>query len=185
VQNRRVTDSVDAQIVKRALLVILLALAVADPAAAARNATVDRGVVQSITSTQIVLRGLDGGTLSFTIGPRTQVLLNGVASSTSAIQPGFSAAVTHTAAGRAVLIRAFGKPRAVKQIDKGVIVSVAPTLLVLRQVDGTKVSVSVGPQTSVILDDVFATLAELRPGYLAAVLHYGAQPAREVRALKR
>jgi hypothetical protein len=47
------------------------------------------------------------------------------------------------------------------------------------------VSVSVGPQTSVILDDVPASLAELRPGYLAAVLHYGAQPAREVRALRR
>ena len=25
----------------------------------------------------------------------------------------------------------------------------------------------------------------LSPGYLAAVLHYGAQPAREVRALRR
>jgi len=171
--------------VKRALVVILLALVAVAPASAGRGASVDRGVVQSISTTQIVLRGLDGGTHSFGIAPRTQVLLNGVSASISAIQPGFSAAVTHTAAGKATVIRAFGKPRAVKQTDKGVIVSVAPTLLVLRQADGTKVSVSVGPQTSVILDDVPATLAELRPGYLAAVLHYGAQPAREVRALKR
>jgi hypothetical protein len=171
--------------VRRALVVILLALVVAAPAAAGRGATVDRGVVQSISPTQIVLRGLDGGTHSFSIAPRTVVLLNGVTSSTFAIQPGFSAAVTHTSAGKATLIRAFGKPRAAKQTDKGVIVSVAPTLLVLRQVDGTKVSVSVGPQTSVILDDVPATLADLRPGYLVAVLHYGSQPAREVRALKR
>ena len=170
---------------KRALVVALLALVVAAPASAASRVTVDRGVVQSITSTQIVLRGLDGRTLSFTIVPRTEVLLNGILSSVFAIQPGFSAAVTHTAAGKALAIRAFGKPRAVKQIDKGTIVSVSPTLIVLRQADGSKVSVSVGPQTSVILDDLPASLAELRPGYLAAVLHYGAQPAREVRALRR
>jgi hypothetical protein len=184
-QNRPVTDSVDAQIVKRALIVVLLALVAVAPANAARRVTVDRGVVQSISSAQIVLRGLDGSTLSFFIAPRTQVLLNGAPSSVSAIQPGFSAAVTHTAAGKVLIIRAFGKPRAVKQIDKGAIVSVSPTLIVLRQVDGTKVSVSVGPQTSVILDDVAALLVDLRPGYLVAVLHYGAQPAREIRALRR
>ena len=170
---------------KRALLVILLALVVAAPATAAWRNSIDRGVVQSIAPTQIVLRGLDGGTLTYTIAPRTQVLLNGVTSTASAIQPGFSAAVTHTETGKAVLIRAFGKLRAVKQVDKGVVVSVSPALLVLRQVNGTKVSVSVGPQTSVILDDVPATLTDLRPGYLAAVLHYGAQPAREVRAQRR
>jgi hypothetical protein len=171
--------------VKRALLIGLLCLVVAAPAAAASRVIVDRGVVQSISSSQIVLRGLDGSTLVFTIAPRTQVLLNGAPAGVSAIQPGFTAQVSHTAAGKALVIRAFGKPRAVKQVDKGVIASVSATLIVLREPGGGFVSVSVGPQTTVILNDVPASLSELRPGYLAAVLHYGAQPAREVRALKR
>jgi hypothetical protein len=177
--------SVETQNVKRALVIGLLCLVVAAPAAAASRVIVDRGVVQSISSFQIVLRGLDGSTLSFSIAPRTQVLLNGAPASVSAIQPGFTAQVAHTAAGKALVIRAFGKPRAAKQLDKGVIVSVSATLIVLRQIDGSLVSVSVGPQTVVILNDAPASLSELRPGYLAAVLHYGAQPAREVRAAKR
>jgi hypothetical protein len=177
--------SVETLNVKRALVIGLLCLAAAAPAGAATHVTVDRGVVQSISSSQIVLRGLDGSTLSFAIAPRTQVLLNGAPANVSAIQPGFTAQVAHTAAGKALVIRAFGKPRAVKQTDRGMIVSVAATLLVLRRADGATVSVSVGPQTSVILNDVPASLSELRPGYLAAVLHYGAQPAREVRALRR
>jgi hypothetical protein len=180
-----VTVRVETQNVKRALVIGLLSLVVAAPAAAAPRATVDRGVVQSISSSQIVLRGLDGSTLSFSIAPRTVVLLNGAPASVFAIQPGFTAQVTHTAAGKTLVIRAFGKPRAVKQVDKGVIVSVSPTLLVLRQPTGEIVSVSVGPQTSVILNDAPASLSELRPGYLAAALHYGAQPAREVRALRK
>ena len=57
--------------------------------------------------------------------------------------------------------------------------------IVLRQASGATVAVSVGPQTSVILNDVAASLSDLRPGYLAAVLHYGAQPAREITALRR
>ena len=170
---------------KRALVIVLLAFVAVAPAQAARRVQVDRGVVQSISSSQIVLRGLDGSTLSFAIVPRTVVLLNGSPSSASAIQPGFTAQVAHTAAGKALVIRAFGKPRAVKQVDKGAIVSVSSSLIVLRQADGSTVSVSVGLQTSVVLNGVPASLSDLRPGYLAAVLHYGAQPAREVRAQKR
>ncbi len=169
---------------KRALLIGLVALIAVASAGAARL-SVDRGVVQSVSATEIVLRGLDGSTLAFAILPRTQVLVNGSPANITAIQPGFSAAVTHTAAGKAMVIRAYGKVRAVKRTDKGVIVSLTPTLVELRQTDGTVVSVGVGPQTSVILNNVPASLAELRPGYLAAVLHVGTQPAREIRALRR
>jgi hypothetical protein len=111
--------------------------------------------------------------------------LNGAPASVFAIQPGFTAQVAHTAAGKALVIRAFGKPHAAKQIDKGVIVSVSATLIVLRQIDGGFVSVGVGPQTVVVLNNAPASLSELRPGYLAAVLHHGAQPAREIRAQKK
>jgi hypothetical protein len=172
--------------VKRALLVLALALVVVAPARAATRALiVDRGIVQSVSPTQIVLRGLDGSTLSFGVGPLTLVFVNGQPSSLAAIQPGFAAAVSHTAAGRAREIRAFGRERAPSQIDKGKIVSVSRTLLVLRQVDGTLVSVSVSGQTQVVLDGLPATLADLRPGYLAAALHRGAAPATRIQALRR
>src|SRR5439155_9623950 len=65
-QNRRVTDSVDAQSMKRAFVVVLLVLVVAASASAASRVTVDRGVVQSISSTQIVMRRIEGNRLSVT-----------------------------------------------------------------------------------------------------------------------
>jgi len=169
---------------KRALLVLLVALAAAAPAAAARrDLTVDRGIVQSISPTQIVLRSLDGSTLSFRIVLLTRVYLNGQPAALSSIQAGFAAAVAHDARGRAHAIRATGQRQ--KQIDKGVVVSVSPTLLVLRGTDGSTISVTVGPQTNVLLDGFPARLSDLRQGYLAAAVHYGTAPAKEVRALRR
>jgi len=171
---------------KRLLLAALVALVAAAPASAGtRDLTIDRGIVQSVSSTQIVLRGLDGTTLTLAVGPRTLVLLNGQPSTLSAIQPGFAATVAHNGSRPARAVRAFGQKRAAKQIDKGVVVSVSPSLLVLRQLDGTIVSVSVNGHTQVVLDGVPASLASLKPGFLAAALHFGTAPARQVRALRR
>ena len=171
---------------KRLLLTVVVALVAAAPASArTRDLTIDRGIVQSVSSTQIVLRGLDGSTLTLAVGPRTLVLLNGQPSTLSAIQPGFAAAVAHNGSRPARAVRAFGQKRAAKQIDKGVVVSVSPSLLVLRQLDGTIMSVSVNEHTQVVLDGVPASLASLKPGFLAAALHFGTAPARQVRALRR
>ncbi len=171
---------------KRLLLVALIALVAATPAAAARHAPqLDSGIVQSITASQIVLRGLDGSTVSLALGPRTRFLLNGRPAVLSSIQPGFAAAVLHYGTRPARAVRAFGVKRAARQIDKGVVVSVSPTLLVLRGLDGTLVSVSVNAQTQVTLNDAYATLSELRPGFLAAALHFGPAPAKSVAARRR
>ena len=171
---------------KRLVLTALVVLLTAAPAAAAvRGPTTDRGIVQSVSSTQVVLRPLDGSTITLAVGPHTVVLLNGRPSALSALEPGFSAAVTHNGSRPARFVRAFGQKRAVKQIDKGYVVSVSTTLLVLRGLDGTTVSVGVNAQTQVLVDGAPSTLSALKPGYVAAALHYGPAPAREVRALRR
>ena len=173
---------------KRGLLVLvcLFALLAAAPAGAARLALgSDRGIVQSVSPLQLVLRSLDGSTLVFQIRPRTVILVNGQPATVSALQAGFAATVVHDAQGRAYEVRAIGQKRAQRQIDKGVVVSVSPGLLVLRQSGGSIVSVQLGPRTVVTLDGLLARITDLRPGDLAAVLHYGSAPAREVRALPR
>jgi len=168
------------------LLVCLFALVAGAPAGAARvGLTTDRGIVQSVSPLQLVLRSLDGSTLVFQIRPRTVILVNGQPATVSALQAGFAATVVHDAQGRAYEIRAIGQKRAERQIDKGVVVSVSPGLLVLKQADGSVVSIQLGPRTVVTLDGLPARITDLRPGDLAAALHYGSAPAREVRALPR
>src|SRR5437660_114208 len=77
-ENRPVTDRVDPRTMKRALLVCLLALVAAAPASAAQRGLItDRGIVQSISPLQLVLRSLDGSTLVFQIRPKTVILVNG------------------------------------------------------------------------------------------------------------
>jgi hypothetical protein len=173
---------------KRGLLVLvcLFVLAAAAPAGAARvGLTTDRGILQSVSPLQLVLRSLDGSTLVFQIKPRTVILVNGQPATVSALQAGFAATVVHDALGRAHEIRAIGQKRAERQIDKGVVVSVSPSLLVLKQSDGSVVSVQLSPRTVVTLDGLLARITDLRPGDLVAVLHYGSAPAREVRAVPR
>src|SRR4029079_19455697 len=90
------------------LLVVAVALvALALPAAslaAARERSTDRGVVQSIDSSQIVLRALDGGVVTYSIVPRTVVRLNGVPATIADIHPGFVARVVHDAQAHALVI---------------------------------------------------------------------------------
>src|SRR5437879_5551023 len=114
---------------KRVLLLCscLVALAATGPAAAApRGLIVDRGIVQSVSPLQLVLRSLDGSTLVFQIRPRTVILVNGQPAVVSALQPGFAATVAHDAQGRAREVRAIGQKRSERQIDKGVVISVSP-----------------------------------------------------------
>ncbi len=174
---------------KRAILLVLLvagALAVSPPAGAAtRQPQIDRGIIQSVSSSQLVLRGLDGSTITINVDAQTRVFLNDVPSSLSALQPGFAAGALHDGAQPARVVKAFGRRRAERQIDKGIVVSVSPSQLVLRGLDGAVVTVGVDAHTQVVLDGQPASLSDLKPGFLAAALHFGTAPARAVRALSR
>ena len=70
--------------VLRLLTVAAALLALALPAAgvaAPGDKPVDRGVVQSVSQAQIVLRALDGSIVSFSVSPDTRVRLNGARAS--------------------------------------------------------------------------------------------------------
>ena len=84
------------------------ALLVASGSAGAADRVVERGIVQSIDPTAVVLRALDGTDVSVRLGPATRFRLNGRAATVADIHPGFVAEVVTVGSGPAVVVRAFG-----------------------------------------------------------------------------
>jgi len=161
----------------------LVGALVAAGAASARGVglVLDRGIVQSVSAGQLVLRALDGSTITITVGPHTKVYLNDVSAPLSAIQPGYVVGALHDGSRPAVYVRAVGRAALVD--DKGIIVSVSSTSLVLRTAAGP-VTITVGPTTGVQVNGRPAGLADLRPGYAAEVIHRGSDPAVTIRATR-
>lgn len=63
------------------------------------------------------------------------------------------------------------------QSAEGVVQSVGPRSVVLRELDGTLVTVPVGLETQVFLDGRPDVLADVRPGYVVAATWVGDAPA--------
>jgi len=152
------------------LAALAAALSLAGTAgAAARDLSVDRGIVQSISATRIVLRELDGSMVSIAVGDNTRVLVNGFPGTSEDIQPGFVAAVTHRGATPARLIRAVG--RLLPVVDRGVVVSASARGLVIRTIDGTNLTFRLTARTRIRWRGVPAGMAALRAGRLVEVAH--------------
>lgn len=164
----------------------LLALALALPAAgvaAPRDRPVDRGVVQSVGPTEIVLTALDGSVLPFSVSPDTRVRLNGRRASIGDIRPGFVASVAHDRRARAVLIDAFGSPATV--IDRGMVTALTPASITLRTPGGDTLTFSLDRSTRFRFLGLPAKRWLVRPGALVAVTHATDAPALVVNVLKR
>jgi len=69
-----------------------------------------------------------------------------------------------------------------RTVDRGIIVHVRPAAIVLLELDGSKVRIPVARRTIVTVDGKPATLADLRRGEVAFVLHLGRKPAVSIRA---
>jgi hypothetical protein len=70
---------------------------------------------------------------------------------------------------------------------KGIVQSVSPKAIVLRELDGSAVRVPVGPSTRIFVDGKRATLAAVKTGYtvvIPAKSSKGDKPARELRFLR-
>ena len=78
-----------------------------------------------------------------------------------------------------------GAAPAAAATDRGIVVRVRPWVLVLRELDGTRVRIPVGPATRVVRDGFPATLAELQRGDVAIVVHFGNRPAVRIRAFSQ
>jgi hypothetical protein len=156
----------------RALVTLTVAAAAAAAAAPAGHAQanepiVDQGVVQSVADRTIVIRALDGSSMSFVVGGATRVLLNGARVTLSTIRPGFVAEVTHRGTGRAFRIRALGRFAAV---EHGVVRSVSRQELLLEREGGGELTIPVTRRTKVRRGGVPIGRWAVRPGRRVTVL---------------
>ena len=85
----------------------------------------------------------------------------------------------------AALVAAAPSPAAGRDAERGIVQSVAPAAIVLRALDGTEVTVAVGPETRVRLNGRAATLAMVRRGFVAEAVSSGSGPALVIRAFGR
>jgi len=146
----------------RLLLVIgLIALAVVAPAGAA-DRVVERGIVQSIDSTAVVLRALDGTAVTVALGPETRYRLNGREATLAEIRPGFVAEAVTDGSGHAIVLRAFG--RAERPVEHGVLVRLAPRALLLRRSPGDTIRIPINDRTVVWRGGARVPLRALRRG---------------------
>jgi hypothetical protein len=67
-------------------------------------------------------------------------------------------------------------------VERGIVQSVDPAAIVLRALDGTDVTLRLGPATRFRLNGRAVTIAEIRPGLVAEVVTRGTGPALVVRA---
>jgi transposase InsO family protein len=71
------------------------------------------------------------------------------------------------------------------QIDRGVVQTMSPARLVLRELDGSVVTIAIGPRTRVRVNGLASAVAVIRPGFVATALHDGDTPAVAIRAIGR
>jgi len=151
--------------------------------AAPGGLTTDRGVVQSVSPTEIVLRELDGSAVTLAVGPSTRVKLNGGPALLASVQPGFVASVVHNGPRPAIVVRAFGKVASVT--DRGVVTALTPATITLRIQDGTQVTIALDAATQFRRFGLPVRAGAARPGALVAVSHPVGGAARVVSVLKR
>ena len=160
-----------------ALVGIAASLAGTGPAAAA-DRVVERGIVQSVTTTAVVLRALDGTQVSVALGPATRYRLNGRAAPSSAIRPGFVAEVV-SEGGPALVLRAFGGRGL---IESGVLERKRFGALVVRRPSGATIRLVLTARTRVWVDGRKATRRELRRGMTVDIVRARDGSARVVLA---
>jgi hypothetical protein len=166
-------------------LAVVLALALPAAGLGARSiVNVDRGVVQSVNAGQIVLRTLDGGSLSFQVVPRSRVRLNGRPASIAEIAAGFVAEVSADRKGHALVIRAFGTSGVVATTDRGVVTAVSKSALTVTTDSGTR-TIALDGNTRFRVIGLPAGRQAVRPGALVTVTHAPEAPAQVVNVLKR
>jgi len=155
-------------------------LAAASPAIAA-DPTIDRGIVQSVTPTVLVLRGLDGIDVDVPLGPGTRFRLNGLAATLADVRPGFVAETVRYGARPAVRVRTFG--RLATTTERGRLVAVREGSLVVRARAG-RTRIPISSHTVVRRRGRVAALRILRVGMRVEVVRALDGSAQVVRVLR-
>ncbi len=82
----------------------------------------------------------------------------------------------------ALALPAVGAAGVAVQTDRGVVQSVAPDQITVRALDGTVVAYSVSASTLVKLNGVVVAISDLKPGFIATVVHDAKLRAKVIRA---
>jgi hypothetical protein len=170
--------------------VVLAGPSFAEAAAFAKpaHAKVDarEGIVQSVSAKAIVLRELDGRTVSVPVALSTHVFVDGKRASLRDVNAGFVASVAWKVGNPARVLQAFdllGR----HPVSVGVVDSVSTGVLVVTESDGTTVSIPVNARTRVLVDGKRASLAAVKRGYTVVISandSKGNKPAHELRFLR-
>jgi hypothetical protein len=168
--------------------VVLAGPSFADAATFARHAEAGarEGIVQSVSAKSIVLKELDGRTVRIPVALSTHVFVDGKRASLRDVKAGFVATIAWKTGKSARVLQAFDLlgPHAV---SVGVVDSVSADVLVVKESDGTTLSVPVNARTRVLIDGKRASLAAVKRGYTVVISandSKGNKPAHELRFLR-
>jgi hypothetical protein len=145
----------------------------------------DQGVVQSVSTSTIVLKELDGSSVSVPVDAQTQVLVDGVKALLKNIKPGFVAIAKWKDGKAATQIRAFDL------VHDTIVKSVLKNAVVVTKPGGATRTIKVNATTKVYIDGVRSKLQSVEPGFIvvpSAVVLQGAaananKPVAELRVL--
>jgi hypothetical protein len=130
----------------------------------------ERGIVQSVSASGLVLKALDGSTVTVAVDARTRVLLDGRATSIGAVRPGFVVVVTLRGASDqpALQVEAFTTtPSSPSRPLMGIVRSVSASELVLTPLRGGRVSVKLASVARVLIDGKPGLIGAVRVGFVA------------------
>jgi len=157
-----------------------------NPPAGNAKAGAREGIVQSVSAKAIVLRQLDGRTVSVPVAASTQVFVDGKRASLHDVKAGFIASVAWKAGKPARVLQAFDLTGH-NAVRVGVVDSVSAGVLDVTETGGTTVSIRVNAKTHILLDGKPATLAAVKTGYTVVITakdSKGDKPAHELRFLR-
>jgi hypothetical protein len=146
------------------------------------------GIVQSVSANAIVLRELDGSTVSISVATSTHVFVDGKQASLHDVEAGFVASASWKTGGSARVLQAFDLSGR-HAVSVGVVDSVSSSVLVLTKTSGTAgaggttVSIRVNAKTHVLVDGEPATLAAVKAGFTVVISSSdskGTKPAHEL-----
>jgi hypothetical protein len=125
----------------------------------------DRGIVQSVSPSAIVVKELNGSSVTIAVGSKTVVFVGGAKATLADIAPGFVATVYHAAGSPAdevdatvVTPAAGGSATVVRSAGGG--------LVVVTTASGAVVKLQVGAQTQVFVNGKRASLRDVKPGFV-------------------
>jgi hypothetical protein len=148
--------------------------------ASAQPAGSANGIVQSVSARAVVVRELDGSTVTVPVAGSTRIFVDGGHASLADVGPGFVASASWKAGRAAAELEAFAPSASV-----AVVQSVSDRAVVVSQAGGSTTTIRVTPRTRVLLDGRPVPLRTVQAGdTLVLAAGAGAKPAAELRFLR-